>query len=149
MTKEVLLSITGLQFAPGQESDSLELITPGEHYFRNGKHYFLYDEVIEGFDQVTKNVIKIAPDYMELTKKGVTSAHMIFEKNKKNVTYYYTPYGSLLVGVDAHRVDVTEQEETMQVEVEYGLEMNYEHIADCHIKIAAAPRAGSQFRLLS
>lgn len=149
MTKEVLLSITGLQFAPGQESDSLELINPGEHYFRNGKHYFLYDEVVEGFDQVTKNVIKIAPNYMELTKKGVTSAHMIFEKDKKNVTYYYTPYGSLLVGVDAHRVDVTEQEESMQVEVEYGLEMNYEHIADCHIKISAAPRGDSQFHLLS
>lgn len=149
MTKEVLLSITGLQFAPGQERDSLELITPGEHYFRNGKHYFLYDEVVEGFGQVTKNVIKLAPDYMELTKKGATSAHMIFEKDKKNVTYYYTPYGSLLVGVDARRIDVTEQEESMQVEVEYGLEMNYEHIADCHIKISAAPRGDSQFHLLS
>ena len=34
---------------------------------------------------------------MELTKKGAVNVHMIFEKNKKNITYYNTPYGSLLV----------------------------------------------------
>ena len=116
MTKEVLLSITGLQLSPDQQSDTVEMIAPGEYYFRNGKHYFLYDEVTEGFDQITKNVIKVAPDYMELTKKGVTNVHMIFEKNKKNVTYYYTPYGSLLIGIDAQKVQVNEAEELLSVE---------------------------------
>lgn len=147
MTKEVILAITGLQLSPDQQSDTVEMIAPGEYYYRNGKHYFLYDEVTEGFDQITKNVIKVAPDYMELTKKGLVNVHMVFEKNKKNVTYYYTPYGSLLIGIDAQKVHVKESEELLNVEVDYGLEMNYEHLANCHIRIEAKPKGTAQFHL--
>jgi uncharacterized beta-barrel protein YwiB (DUF1934 family) len=148
MTKDVLLSITGLQFSPDQESNSVEVISPGEYYYRNGRHFFLYDEVTEGFDQVTKNIVKVSPDYMELTKKGVVNVHMVFEKNQKNVTYYYTPFGSLLMGIDAKKIDVQEAEDSIQVDVEYGLELNYEHIANCHIRIGAKPRETSEFHLL-
>ena len=147
MTKEVLLSITGLLLSPDQQSDTVEMIAPGEYYFRNGKHYFLYDEVTEGFDQITKNVIKVAPDYMELTKKGLLNVHMVFEKNKKHVTYYYTPYGSLLIGIDAQKVDVNEAQDLLCVEVDYGLEMNYEHLANCHIRIDAKSKGTAQFHL--
>jgi uncharacterized beta-barrel protein YwiB (DUF1934 family) len=148
MTKDVLLSITGLQFSPDQESNSVEVISPGEYYYRNGRHFFLYDEVTEGFDQITKNIVKVSPDYMELTKKGVVNVHMVFEKNQKNVTYYYTPFGSLLMGIDAKKIDVQEAEDSIQVDVEYGLELNYEHIANCHIRIGAKPRETSEFHLL-
>jgi uncharacterized beta-barrel protein YwiB (DUF1934 family) len=147
MKKEVLLSITGLQMSPDSDSDTTELFAPGEYYYRNDKHYLLYDEVAEGYENPTRNVIKVAPDYMELTKKGVLNVHMVFEKNKKNVTYYYTPYGSLLIGIDARRVEVKEQENHIQVEVEYGLEINYEHLADCHIRIEVQPQGDPAFRL--
>jgi uncharacterized beta-barrel protein YwiB (DUF1934 family) len=148
MTKDVLLSITGLQVSPDAGSDTVEIIAPAEYYFRNGKHYFLYDEVTEGFEQITKNVVKVAPDYMELTKRGVTSSHMVFEKNKKNVTYYYTPFGSLLLGIDATRVDVWEEDDSMHIEVVYNLDMNYEHIANCHITIDVRPQGASEFHLV-
>jgi uncharacterized beta-barrel protein YwiB (DUF1934 family) len=148
MTKDVLLSITGLQFSPDQESNSVEVISPGEYYYRNGRHFFLYDEVTEGFDQVTKNIVKVSPDYMELTKKGVVNVHMVFEKNQKNVTYYYTPFGSLLMGIDAKKIDVQEAEDSIQVDVEYGLELNYEHIANCRIRIDAKPRGDAEFHLI-
>jgi uncharacterized beta-barrel protein YwiB (DUF1934 family) len=85
---------------------------------------------------------------MELTKKGVTNVHMLFEKNKKNVTYYYTPFGSLLIGIDAKKVDVSESEDSMSVEVDYGLELNYEHLANCHIKIDAQPKGTDEFHLV-
>lgn len=148
MTKEVLLSIRGLQIAPDDQKDTVEVYTPGQYYFRNGKHFFLYEEVEEGTKKVTKNVIKVTEDYMELTKKGLVNVHMVFEKNKKNVTYYYTPYGSLLVGIDAYRVHVEEQEEEILIDVEYELEVNNEHLANCHIGIKANPKGGRVFTLL-
>ena len=147
MTKEVLLSIKGLQMAPDNDSDTVELFAPGEYYFRNDKHFLLYDEVTEGFDQPTKNIIKAAPDYMELTKKGVTNVHMVFEKNRKNVTYYYTPYGSLQIGIDAHQVEVREEDNRLSINVRYGLELNCEHVADCHIKIDVKPKGTADFHL--
>jgi uncharacterized beta-barrel protein YwiB (DUF1934 family) len=148
MTKEVLLSIRGLQLGEDDQRDIVETISPGEYYFRNGKHYFLYEEVIEGSKKTNRNVLKVTDDYMELTKKGEVNVHMVFEKNKKNVTYYYTPYGSLLMGIDAYRVEIREEEDELRVEVEYALELNNEHLANCRIRIKAVPRRESEFKLV-
>lgn len=94
MTKDVLLSIKGLQIGENEQNDTIEVISPGDYYFRNGKHFFMYEEVMEGQKESTRNMIKVRDNYMELTKKGAVNVHMIFEKNKKNITYYNTPYGS-------------------------------------------------------
>ncbi len=146
MTKDVLVTISGLQFMD-EDSDSVELITSGSYYKRNGKHYVLYDEVQEGFEGVTKNTVKIAQDMMDITKKGVTNVHMMFEKNKKNVTYYYTPFGSLLVGIDAKNVDVIETEDNISVKVNYNLEVNYEHLADCAITMNIRSKDAKDFKI--
>ena len=146
MTKDVLVTISGLQFMD-DDSDSVELITSGSYYKRNGKHYILYDEVQEGFEGVTKNTVKIAQDMMDITKKGVTNVHMMFEKNKKNVTYYYTPFGSLLVGIDARNVDVVETEDNISVKVNYNLEVNYEHLADCAITMNIRSKDAKDFKI--
>lgn len=146
MTKDVLVTISGLQFME-EDSDSVELITSGSYYKRNGKHYVLYDEVQEGFEGVTKNTVKIAQDMMDITKKGVTNVHMMFEKNKKNLSYYYTPFGSLLVGIDAKKVDVTESEDNIDIKVKYNLEMNYEHLAECEISMNIRSKNAKDFKL--
>ena len=148
MTKDVLLSIKGLQIGENEQNDTIEVISPGDYYFRIGKHFFMYEEVMEGQKESTRNMIKVRDNYMELTKKGAVNVHMIFEKNKKNITYYNTPYGSLLVGIDAYRVDVQEKEEEITVEVEYALEINNEHLADCHIRILANPKQDPAFKLV-
>lgn len=40
MTKDVLLSIKGLQIGENEQNDTIEVISPGDYYFRNGKHFF-------------------------------------------------------------------------------------------------------------
>lgn len=148
MTKDIVISIRGLQTAEDSQSETVEVIAPGEYYFRNGKHFFLYEEAEEGKQEITKNIIKVSDDYMEVTKKGIVNVHMIFEKDKKNVTYYNTPFGSLLMGIDAYRVDVRQAEEEISVLVEYALEVNNEHLANCRIQMRANSRTESEFHLL-
>ena len=148
MTKDILLSIRGLQITEDTQKDTVEVITPGEYYFRNGKHFFLYEEAEEGKQEITKNIIKVTDDYMEVTKKGAVNVHMVFEKNKKNVTYYNTPFGSLLIGIDAYRVEVTQTLEEIEAYVEYALEVNNEHLANCRIRIKANSRAERAFHLM-
>lgn len=149
MTKDVLLTVSGLQFASQEDGagEAVEVITPGDYYKKNDKHYVLYDEVMEGFSGITKNVIKIAEDCLDITKKGVTNVHMIFEKNKKNVTYYYTPFGSLLIGIDAKQVNVAETEDNIDVTVNYDLEVNYEFLANCNITMNIKAKNAKDFRL--
>ena len=147
MTKEVLVKISGLQFAPENDNEPIELITSGDYYTRNGTHYIVYEEVMEGVPGTTKSIIKLTADFLDITKKGATNVHMMFEKNRKNVTYYYTPYGSLLIGIDAKRVEIQESEHNIDVKVDYELEVNYEHMADCSITMNIKSKDAGDFRI--
>ena len=54
------------------------------------------------------------------------------QKNKKNITYYNTPYGSLLVGIDAYRVDVQE----ISGEIKKGLDIRFMENMDEVLELA-------------
>lgn len=148
MTKEVLLSLRGLQFdTTSADGDKIETITPAEYYKKNNSHYIIYDEVMEGFTERTKNIIKFKESSLDLTKRGLVNVHMSFEENKKNMTSYATPYGEILIGIDAKKVQMKEEDERIVVDVDYALEVNYEHFADCKIKMDIRSKEGGGFRL--
>ena len=150
MTKDVLVSINGLQIArQSEEAEPMEVITAGDYYKKNNKHYVNYDEVTEGFAGTTKNIIKLQEDCVDITKRGITNVHMVFEKNKKNVTCYETPFGSLMLGINAKDIKITEEENDISVDVRYALELNYEHLADCTIKMAIQSKNGGDFHICS
>lgn len=147
MTKEVIVSISGLQFSEDGANEPVEIITSGDYYKKNGRHYVIFDEVMEGFAGTTKNRIKLHEDLLDITKKGVSNVHMLFEKNKKNLTYYHTPFGSILVGIDAKKIEITEEENQIDVAVDYALDVNYEHLADCQIRMNIRSKEAGDFRL--
>lgn len=150
MTKDVLLSLQGLQFDTGAEDgDKIETITAAEYFKRNSSHYVIYEELMEGFSESTKNIIKFKENSLDLTKKGLVNVHMVFEENKKNMTSYLTPYGEILIGIDAGRIYVEEAEAHITVNVDYALEINYEHFADCKIKMDIRAKEKGSFSLIS
>lgn len=154
MTKDVLISVTGLQ-TMGEENENeqdnepIEVITVGQYFFKNGHHFIKYDEVVEGFPGTTNNLIKVDGNTIEVNKKGITNVHMIFEEEKKNVTYYNTPYGNIQMGIAATKVDFDEQEDNIDLKVEYALELNEEHVADCVLSLNVKPRNSKDFSLKS
>ena len=148
MTKEVIITIRGLQNGPQTDGEPIEMITTGEYFYKNNKHYILYEEVMEGETKTTKNRIKIAPGMMELTKSGIVNVHMLFEENKKNMTHYYTPYGSLVMGIDTKQISMEVEEDSMKIAVLYGLEMNQEFMADCDIQISVKSKGVGEFKLV-
>ncbi len=65
MTKEVLLSISGLHYdvftgTEEEENEPIEVITPASYYYKNGKHYIIYEEVVEGLPGTIKNKVRIS-----------------------------------------------------------------------------------------
>lgn len=147
MTKEILLSLKGLQFDNSDGGQEIETITAADYYKKNGNHYVLFDEVTEGFEDVTKNMIKFRDDCLEVTKRGLINVHMVFEENKKNITSYMTPYGNIMVGIDTGSVLVEEGEKQIRVQVAYTLEANYQYLADCKIEMMIRSREeGLQLR---
>ena len=149
MTKDVLVSISGKHIdimndpVEGYETgdDAIEVVMPANYYCRTGKHYILYDEVLEGMAGTIKNKIKITgTDSVEIIKTGVSSSHMVFEKNKKNLTYYRTPYGQMLVGVNTKKMEIDVKDDKIDVQVDYELDVNHEPLADCKIKMNIMPK---------
>lgn len=143
MTKDVLVSIRGLQFADAEmknaasdeELDKIETICPGEYYFRNDAHFVLYEELVEGFSEPIKSMIKLRGKEFTLSKKGPLNVQMAFSEGKKTMTDYCTPFGNILIAMDTHSIDVRETEEELGIHISYGLEANYQFIADCDIHI--------------
>lgn len=136
MTKDVLISLRGLQFDQNDaDTDKIETIIAGTYYEKNGSHYVLFDEVMEGFDEPTKNKIKFGEHCLELSRSGLVNVHMIFEENRKNMTNYGTPYGNILIGIDTKKIHIAQEPDRIIVNVEYALDINYEYLADCKIVI--------------
>lgn len=149
MTKDVLIHVKGLQTIEGEgmQDAPIEIVTTGEYYFRNGSHYLRYEEMLEGFPGTTVNYIKINPKGVEVRKKGAANVHMVFQEQKKNITYYQTPFGSLQMGIAATHMDVEESEDDLKVKVDYVLDMNEEYVADCYITIDVQPAGSRNFTL--
>ena len=140
MTKDVLLSISGLHYETvdavgADENEPIMVITPATYYYKNNKHYVIYDEVVEGMPGMIKNKVRIANDKLEIMKSGLSNTHMIFEKDKINITQYETPYGDLLVGTHTKDMQVDVTEEKIHVHVNYALDVNSETVADCNIEM--------------
>lgn len=141
MTKNVWVSVAGMQFGENPDGEKIEILTPGNYYKKKNHHYLLFEEVGESAQEVTKNVVKFDNDIISISKRGFTNTEMVFEKNKKNVTNYVTPYGSLVVGIDAKKVDVKEEDDSISININYALDVNYEHLANCEIKMGIVPYA--------
>ena len=138
MNKEVIINISGLQLDAGTE-EPIELMTTGDYYLKNGKHYVIYDELTDD-SQVVKNRLKISPKVVEVTKKGASSSHMVFERGQENLTYYDTPFGSLLLGINTSKIDLEEKEDSMALHIDYGLSINSDHVSDCSIDVSIASK---------
>lgn len=148
MTRDVLIRISGLQMmASEDEADDVEMITTGDYFQKNGKHYIIYDEVMDGFEGNIRNTVKISPDSMDIRKQGIANAHMVFEQDKKNMTRYATPMGDMMVEVSTNRIQVDEQEDSLKVLVEYSLGINYQHVSECNITMDVCSMDKAELRL--
>ncbi len=147
MTRDVLIRVSGLHDQPGQDSDELEVITKGDYFRKNGCHYVIYDEVLEGFEGNVRNTVKISPHMMDIRKQGVVGARLTFEEARKNQTRYATPLGEMLVEVSTKAIRLDEQEDSLKVSVDYSLDINYEHVSNCCITMDICSMDKAQLEL--
>lgn len=138
MTKRVLLRIKGTQFTQGiaeDKAEDIEVICPGEYYYRNNTHYIRYEEVMDGEPEPVKSMIKLRDGECIVTKKGICQTQMVFENGKKSLTDYVTPFGNIMIGLDTTALMVEETEDIIRIFIKYGLEANYQFMSECTMEI--------------
>lgn len=138
MTKDVLVTISGNQFAVDDEA--VEVITTGTYYIKNGKHYVLYEVQSQAGGPVTKNRVKFHDGHFEMTKKGEQNGFLSFDRNQKTSNIYQTPAGPLHVDVTTSVLELEEKDEEIRVRVCYALEINYQFISECEVNFKIQAR---------
>ncbi len=143
MTEEVLIGIKGLHTLKESPEDDIEVIFQGNCKKLGDTWYVCYTEPVEGIDGEIRSLIKLRSSYMEVSKRGITSTNMVFEEGKKNLTWYETPLGAVMLGISATSVQVTMEKDLIEAQAQYALDVNDQHQADCHISISVTPREGA------
>ena len=147
MTEEVLISVKGLHTLEDTQKDEVEVISAGKYYKRNGKHYVLFEETVEGSGESINSRIKLAGERMEVCQKGAVNSQLVFERNRKNESWYGTPYGNMLAGIRVKDMKMEESEDIIKASVDYSLELNYEHMTDCSLQVKIVAKDSGRFSL--
>lgn len=145
MTKDIILTISGLHATEGESDEPVEVMTPGQYFYKNGKHYVLFDEVMEGVEGEIKSTVKFTEDMVELTRKGGTATRMVFQKEREHIALYRTPIGPLSISVytDSIRMDIGEHE--IDVEIDYSIKAEEQIITASKVNLNICPKELKQF----
>ena len=139
MTKDVLVTVRGLQMTPDGD-DTIEVTTTGKYYEKDGKRYLFYDEIGDDTNLIVKNSIQITEEHVSVSKKGLINAQMNFEKEIKLGSVYETPYGQMEMGNYTTGICLDEQDDFLELKLEYLLEINNQHVSDSKILLQIRPQ---------
>ena len=124
MKKDVIITIKGLQSFEDTDNDSVELVTSGRFYEKNGTFYLSYKESeLTGLGNTTTTV-KIEPSKVTVIRFGDLETHMIFEEGKKHISYYDMGFGALTVGISTKSIDKSFSDLGGRMKIDYAMEIN-------------------------
>ena len=146
MTRDVLIRLSGLQSMEDDEG-VVEVITAGDYFWKNNKHYLIYDEVMEGTDGTIRNTMKLTPSELESMNSAPITARRAFDVTKTTQHHYATPIGEMLVEMTTSRIGFEEEDDHLKVEVEYSLDINYDHVSDCRIVLDVTSKGCAKLEL--
>ena len=142
MKNKVYIKIKGLslqeQAADGsvtEETDNVEVINVGQYTNRNGKEYVRFEEVYDGADQKSMSIIKISDDSVEISRKGAITTCMEFARNKRTISCYNTPYGSIDISIFTGVLDTKRTEGKIHITLEYTMEVNNQQMNTNRVEI--------------
>lgn len=120
-----VISVTGTQFIDG-ESDTIELTTTAAYAERNGKKLISYKEYTDdGSEEYTTTLLSIENGKrLSIIKNLDRRSELILEEGQRHQCAYFTPLGSMMIGVYTDSIYVDVDKNGGKLEVEYTLDFN-------------------------
>ena len=107
---------------------------------KNGKHYVVYDEVLEGLDGTLKSTIKFTENQVELLRNGPASTRMVFQPGKEHMVIYQTPMGPLAISVYTEDMEIAFAEELISLRIDYSLKTEDVVVSESTVNISLCPK---------
>lgn len=119
--KKVLITVRGIQITADEPAADMELVTEGEYTYDNGTGYFIYEETeITGMEGTTTR-FDFSPTEAVITREGTVSSKMVFVEGKRNVFLYNTPWGSMTMDIDTHKIENAMTPTGGSIDIDYTL----------------------------
>lgn len=138
MKSNVLITIVGKQ-SDGVQQDSIETIQGGHYRHVGDCDVISYEEMLldEQTEHTvsTRNLLKIQPDFVSLTKRGLLHTKMDFAVGQPFHGFYQTPYGVFDMVIQTKKITLQKEEDKMKLYIQYRLELNGEFISDSELDI--------------
>lgn len=137
MNEEVTVKVTGVTRDAEGTENTIEQINKGIYSERAGKKYLMYYEKQEESDEEVKSLVTLDGNQVIVSKTGSVNTRMIFAAGKKNCIDYQTRFGRIQMDVFTKNLMVICKEESVQITIDYNLEIGNDVISECRIDIIA------------
>ena len=122
----VIISIKGVQSGPERESETIELVTEGRLESDGEDSFTLsYQESEVTGMEGTLTTFQIEENRVTLMRLGEFNSQMVFERGRRHVSLYHTPYGSLSVGVDTREMSARIDQRGGDIRIAYDIEIDH------------------------
>jgi uncharacterized beta-barrel protein YwiB (DUF1934 family) len=139
MNRDVVVSVTGFHSIDG-DSNQISLVAPGSYFEKNGKHYLIYDELVEGENDPVRCTVRVSGDGRHADIVRGNSGRLEFEPGKTTMCCYSTPYGPLYLTISTSGVSFSLTEEKYLLKIDYTVEVNEGDATAVHAAVEAKPR---------
>lgn len=120
----VVVTITGTQRDEHGEENTIELITAGHYYEKNGVQYIVYkDTEVSGLEGVS-TMLKIYPKHVVLVRMGNVKYQQQFRLGEKSYSPYVTPYATMEMGILTQNIEQALTNSAGSIYIRYELEIN-------------------------
>ena len=142
--KDVIISITGTQYASPDAGDAIELVTDGQYCFKDGHGKLTYNEsALTGMEGTVTSFL-ISPGEVILAREGTLTSRMVFREGTKNTFLYDTPYGSTTMGLGTHSIHSTLSEGGGELEIDYIVDFDHTVVGRNRFKINVREQVGGE-----
>lgn len=123
-----------------EEKAEMEITVPGTYYFKNGKHYVMFEEQEEESGTFIRTRLIFNDSFLDMKKSGCQETSMLFDRTRESLSYYTTPYGRMLMGISTMSYCLEEEGDRLRAAVDYELSMNYEPVSSHHLAVTVKAR---------
>ena len=136
---KVIVKVTGEQTDAAGDVSRIEMTALGEHYFRNGKHYIIYEDTSLAEGAPASTMLKVASDSLTLTRRGAVEQEQHFSPQSESRSRYQTPFGDLDLCVATQRLDIAYGSVSGSIDVVYDMHINgeWQSANELHIEVEA------------
>lgn len=121
--RDVMITISSTR-SLGGGLDGMELITEGKYAVEGERVRFSYMESELTGLEGTKTDFLVTPEEVVMSRCGAVTAQMVFRKGRKQHFAYETPFGTVTMGLDTHRVRHHLGEHGGDMEIEYDVDLD-------------------------